>query len=84
MTIKLIKIGSSRGVRLPKKLIEKFNFGDELEMEIKKDGLLLKKSANPRLGWYQNIQQELKNEDFTEDLIPGSFKNEFDESDWQW
>jgi len=84
MTIKLIKIGSSRGVRLPKKLIEKFNFGDELEMEIRKDGLLLKKSSNPRRGWYQNIHKELKNEGFTEDLIPGSFKNEFDESDWQW
>lgn len=42
MNAKLISIGNSKGVRLPKRLIEKYHLHDTLELEEKKEGILIK------------------------------------------
>lgn len=87
MTIKLIRVGNSMGIRLPKKVIEQFNFTDEIDAEIKKEGLLLKKKKvprNPRTGWENRILREIEKGGYPEMLIPDNIENEFDESEWQW
>lgn len=38
----LISIGNSKGVRLPKRLIEKYHLHDTLELEEKNEGILIK------------------------------------------
>ncbi|MCZ6104060.1 AbrB/MazE/SpoVT family DNA-binding domain-containing protein [Campylobacter ureolyticus] len=47
---KLIKIGNSQGVRIPKELIELANLKGEIEFVVKDGGLLLR-PASPRKGW---------------------------------
>ncbi len=42
MQAKLITIGNSKGIRLPKKIIEKYHLHDTLKLEEKKDGILIK------------------------------------------
>ena len=84
MTLKLIQIGNSMGIRLPKKLIEQFNFNNEIDAEIKRDGLLLRKKNNSRAGWKKQILREIKKGGYPESLIEGNIENEFDESEWQW
>jgi antitoxin MazE len=42
MHAKLISIGNSKGVRLPKRLIEKYHLHDTLELEEKNEGILIK------------------------------------------
>jgi antitoxin MazE len=51
MVLRLLQIGNSKGIRLPKKIIERFNFKDEIEVEIKEEGLLLRGSTKARVGW---------------------------------
>lgn len=51
MTIPLISIGNSRGIRLSKTVIEKYNIKDSLEMIMEKDRIILKPSAGARKGW---------------------------------
>lgn len=46
---KLVKIGNSQGVKIPKDLIKLANLSGEIEFELKENGLLLK-PANPRSG----------------------------------
>ena len=84
MVIRLVQIGNSKGIRLPKRIIEQFSFADEIEAEIKKDGLLLKKKTKPRAGWKKQILKEIKKNGYPEMLIPDSIQNDFDESEWQW
>lgn len=84
MVIRLVQIGNSKGIRLPKKIIEQFSFTDEIEAEIKKDGLLLKKKTKPRAGWKKQILKEIKKNGYPEMLIPDNIQNDFDESEWQW
>ncbi|MCP5049081.1 MAG: AbrB/MazE/SpoVT family DNA-binding domain-containing protein [bacterium] len=84
MVIRLVQIGNSRGIRLPKQIIEQFSFSDEIEAEIKKDGLLLKKKTTPRAGWKKQIVDEIKKNGPPEMLIPNNIENDFDENEWQW
>ncbi|MBN1362817.1 MAG: AbrB/MazE/SpoVT family DNA-binding domain-containing protein [Sedimentisphaerales bacterium] len=49
--MRLIRIGNSKGIRLPKAVIEQAGLHDEIEMEIK-DGRVILSSARPaRAGW---------------------------------
>ena len=51
MEISIIKIGNSKGFRLPKVLIEKYNIKDKIELIMEKGYLILKPVAAPRKGW---------------------------------
>jgi antitoxin MazE len=82
MAIRLLQIGNSKGIRLPKKIIEQFGFTDEIEAEIKKDGLLLEKNTKPKAGWKKQILKEIKRNGPPEMLIPDNNQNDFDESEW--
>jgi antitoxin MazE len=82
MAIRLIQIGNSKGIRLPKEIIEQFGFTDEIEAEIKKDGLLLKKKTKPRAGWKEQTLKEIKENGSPEMLIPDNIQNDFDENEW--
>lgn len=42
MKTKLIPIGNSRGLRLPKKLIDMYHFEEDLVLEVREEGVLIK------------------------------------------
>lgn len=56
--LKLAKIGNSRGVRLPARVLSKYGFGDTLLMEESVDGILLRPipSSPPKLSWRDTAQ----------------------------
>ncbi|MCU0289052.1 MAG: AbrB/MazE/SpoVT family DNA-binding domain-containing protein [Acidobacteria bacterium] len=84
MILRLVQIGNSQGIRLPKAIIEQFNFNDSIEAVVKRDGLLLKKKTKSRAGWKELILKEIKKGGNPDMLIPGNIQTEFDESEWQW
>lgn len=49
--IKIVPIGNSMGVRLPKKLLQKYGFTDSLVLEETEQGLLLRKKQDDKLSW---------------------------------
>jgi len=51
MEISVIKIGNSKGFRLPKTLIEKYNIKDKVELILEKGFIVLKPVSAPRKGW---------------------------------
>lgn len=57
----LIKIGNSKGVRIPKALIEQAGLeGRDLEFEVVRDGLLIKLARPPRHGWAEAVEAALE------------------------
>jgi len=53
----LVKIGNSKGVRIPKVLIEEAHLeGKELNFRLVKGGLMISLSQKPREGWAEAIQ----------------------------
>lgn len=84
MEAKIIAIGNSRGVRLPKKILEAANLesAETVVLSITTDGLLLSPARKPRDGWAAAAKQAaLQHEDSWEGLPPW---NQSDETDWTW
>jgi antitoxin MazE len=55
MIAELIRIGNSKGIRLPRRILELYSLaeGDEIELEERRDGILLKPRSREdrKLGW---------------------------------
>jgi len=59
--IKIVHIGNSLGVRLPKNLLQKYGFTHSLILEETSQGLLLRKKQDDKLSWvdtYKAIADE--------------------------
>jgi antitoxin MazE len=73
--IKLIPIGNSKGVRIPKGLIQKYGFKSSLLLEETDKGLLLRKKDDKKLSWadtYKAMADEKENwDDFDVTLLDG-------------
>jgi len=51
MEIPIIKIGNSKGFRLSKTLLEKYNIKDKVELILKKGHIIIKPVSTPRKNW---------------------------------
>lgn len=49
--VKLIPIGNSQGVRIPKALLQKYGFSNSLVLEETDQGILLRKKREDKLSW---------------------------------
>ncbi|MBN1556439.1 MAG: AbrB/MazE/SpoVT family DNA-binding domain-containing protein [Phycisphaerae bacterium] len=49
----LVRIGNSRGVRLPKNVIEEAGLGEELDLEVRDGAVILRNAETIRRGWAQ-------------------------------
>ncbi len=83
MRAELVRIGNSRGVRIPKPLIEQCGLGDTVELRLEKDCLVISPERRPRQDWGEAFRaagpavgDEL--------LLEIEEHNEFDRKEWQW
>ena len=51
MEISVIKIGNSKGIRLSKTLLDKYNIQDTVEIILEKGQIVIKPLSRPRKGW---------------------------------
>ncbi|MFZ0451680.1 MAG: AbrB/MazE/SpoVT family DNA-binding domain-containing protein [Desulfatiglandaceae bacterium] len=81
-TIKIVPIGNSKGIRLPKTLLQKYGFSENVIIEEKSDGLLLKRSTDRKLSWeegFKEMDREKENWDsFDSTLMDGLDEENFD------
>jgi antitoxin MazE len=83
MKTKIVKIGNSQGVRIPKPLIEQTGLTDEVEISIQGDTLVISLAHKPREGWNDSFQAMAEADDdyLLDDTIQTS---EWDEEEWEW
>jgi antitoxin MazE len=75
MEISIINIGNSKGIRLSKTVLEKYNIQDKLELILEKGYLILKPIAEPRKNWEKSFKKMHDNGD-DELLIDDVFNDE--------
>jgi antitoxin MazE len=56
MKVDLVRIGNSRGVRIPKLLIDQCGFGDTVDLRVEQDCLVIAPDRLPRQGWEEAFQ----------------------------
>jgi antitoxin MazE len=79
----LIRIGNSRGIRIPKPLIEQCGFGDEVEVRVERDRLIITQARRPRQGWAEAFRAAGSSEK-DELLLDRIGQSDFDREDWRW
>ncbi len=63
MELPIIQIGNSKGFRLSKTLIEKYNIKNKVEIILKKGYIVLKPIAQPRKDWDISFKEMNENGD---------------------
>lgn len=49
MRARVVKIGNSRGIRIPKPLLEQTGIMDDVELEVEKNQIIIRPVTNPRI-----------------------------------
>lgn len=80
---KVVRIGNSRGIRIPKVILDQCHINDEVELEAKEDCLIIKSPHTAREGWDLAFQKMHKNQEDVL-IISDTVTNEFDEENWEW
>ena len=75
MELSIIQIGNSKGFRLPKTLIEKYNIKEKVELILEKGYLIIKPISTPRKGWEASFKEMNENGD-DQLLFNDIFENE--------
>ena len=63
MEVSIIKIGNSKGFRLTKTILERYNITDKVEMILEKGQIVLRPISEPRKGWDKAFQKMHENGD---------------------
>jgi len=82
MKTRLVRIGNSRGVRLPKPLIDQAGLTDEVELELHGNTIVIAAQKSPRSGWAEAAQR--LHAEAGDHLLEASTPTRFDETEWQW
>lgn len=57
MKASIIKIGNSKGLRLNKVILEKYQFRDKVELELKEDHIVIRPVQKPRQNWEEAFRE---------------------------
>lgn len=63
MKAPIVKIGNSKGLRISKTILERYNIQDSVELILEEDQIILKPITKPRDGWDEAFTEMSKNGD---------------------
>jgi len=78
----IIKIGNSRGIRIPKLLIDQVGLGNEVEISVQRDHLVIRSTSHPRHGWDEQFRAMAEQGD--DRLLDKATPTQWDVSEWKW
>ncbi len=84
MRTALVRIGNSRGVRIPKALLEQCHLHDQIELKLRRDHLVIRPATQPRSGWDDAFRQMREHGDdglLDEESLSAT---EWDTTEWEW
>lgn len=79
---RIVRIGNSRGLRVPKALLEQAQLSEEIELRAEPGRLLVTSSRRPRQGWEQAARR--MRQSGHDRLLEGPTSTRFDEEEWEW
>jgi len=84
MRTRIVQIGNSRGVRIPKALLEESGLQGEVEMSLRDGALVITPAGQPRLGWSEAFREMALHGD--DALLDGDLAaaDSFDAESWEW
>jgi antitoxin MazE len=85
MRARVIKIGNSQGLRIPKPLLEQTGIMDDVEIEIEKNRLIIRPVKNARReGWDKAFRMMAEKGDDGPLIDEKNLSHSWDKEEWQW
>jgi antitoxin MazE len=82
MNARLIRIGNSRGIRLPKPVIEEAGLKEHVQLQVRGGAIVISSQLTPRTGWAEAARRM---RGLGEDvLLDMPTPTRFDTEDWRW
>jgi antitoxin MazE len=79
---RIVRIGNSQGIRLPKGLLEQAQLPEEVELHAEPGRLVVRAARGPRFGWADAAQaMRARDEDR---LLDHPTPTRFEAEDWTW
>jgi len=79
---RIIKIGNSRGIRIPKLWLEQLGLAEEVELSVRQDHLVVRPSRRPRQDWDERFRAMADQGD--DRLLDAGTGTKWDETEWRW
>ena len=79
---RIIKIGNSRGIRIPRVIIDQVGLEGEVEISVQRDHLIIRPSSGPRDNWDEQFRAMAERGD--DQLLDTPTPTQWDRDDWQW
>jgi antitoxin MazE len=79
---RIVRIGNSRGIRVPKLLLEQADLPDEVELRAEPGRIVVSAATRPRTGWAAKARAMHNRGDDV--LLDDTTPTTFDLADWRW
>lgn len=84
MRARIIRIGNSQGIRIPKIVLEQTRLKDEVELKVQDREIVLSTAQQPRAGWAEAFREMAKRGDDKLLDAPLPSLTRWDEEEWEW
>lgn len=82
MKTRIVQIGNSRGIRVPKVLLEQAQLTEEVELDAEPGRIVIRRGTRPRAGWAAAARKMRERDG--DRLLDPSTPTQFDEKEWKW
>ncbi len=79
---RIVKIGNSQGIRIPKALLEQSGIESDVEIEVHNHTLTIRSAQRSRLGWDEAFAQMTQQSDDV--LLDQELSTEWEQTEWEW
>jgi antitoxin MazE len=81
---RIIKIGNSKGVRIPKLFLEQAGLDEEIELRLEDNEIVIQSAQGPRANWAEQFKAMAESGD--DRLLDGQelLSHNWDEDEWAW
>lgn len=82
MRTKIVRIGNSKGIRIPKPVIQQVGLVEDVELEVRDGEIVISPAGRPRVGWAEAAQAlSVHGEDM---ILDKPTPTSFDQEEWEW
>jgi len=80
---RIVRIGNSQGIRIPKLLLNQTDIGNEVELEVQENRIVIRSSKSSRYGWEEQFKKMAEQGD--DYLLDEAVQlTSWDEEEWEW
>jgi antitoxin MazE len=84
MKTRIVRLGNSEGIRIPKPLLEQTGLRGEVEIIVQDGSLIIKRAHQPRAGWAAAFKKMAENGDDALLDLAAQGLTRWDEDEWEW